>query len=158
MPRTRDLMIRRLVPTTKYCSIHRLYSIGSLGQETCRQTDTASRLRVHLFKILCKGRLTKCLMYTCVVSVCNWPSFAHRLQGVHQRITSAFTFFFLLFSSTSTLSPYYSSFWCHAVAPSVEALRCKQEGGGFNSRCCQVKFFIDITLPPTLWPCGRPSL
>jgi hypothetical protein len=70
-------------PTTKQCSIHRLYSGGSLGQGTCRQTDTTSRLRVHLFKIICKGRI----MYTCVVAVCNWPSFAHRLQGVHQRIT-----------------------------------------------------------------------
>jgi len=46
----------------------------------------------------------------------------------------------------------------HAVALSVEALRYKPEGRGFDFRRCLLEFFIDIILPATLWPWGRLSL
>ena len=42
----------------------------------------------------------------------------------------------------------------HAVAQSVEALRYKPEGRGFDSRWCHLEFFIDIILPAALWPLG----
>jgi hypothetical protein len=37
----------------------------------------------------------------------------------------------------------------YAVAQLAEALRCKSEGRGFDSR---LEFFIDIILPAALWP------
>jgi len=41
----------------------------------------------------------------------------------------------------------------YAVAHLVEALRCKPEGRGFDSRWCQLNFSLTI-LPAALWPWG----
>jgi hypothetical protein len=41
---------------------------------------------------------------------------------------------------------YYFLFRGHAVAQLVEALRCKPEGRGFDSRF-SLEFFIDVILP-----------
>jgi hypothetical protein len=40
----------------------------------------------------------------------------------------------------------------HAVAQFVEALRYLPEDRGFDYRCCFWIFFIEILLPPILWP------
>jgi hypothetical protein len=42
----------------------------------------------------------------------------------------------------------------HAVTQSVEALRYKSEGRGFDSPMMSLEFFIDIILPAALWPLG----
>jgi len=42
----------------------------------------------------------------------------------------------------------------YAVAQSVEALRYKPEGRGFDSPMVSLEFFIDVILPAALWPRG----
>jgi len=48
--------------------------------------------------------------------------------------------------------------WWHMMVQLAEALPCKPEGHGFQSRWCHWKFFTDITLPATLWPWLQLSL
>lgn len=42
--------------------------------------------------------------------------------------------------------------WWHMMVQLAEALHCKPEGHGFQSRWCHWKVFTDITLPATLRP------
>jgi hypothetical protein len=44
------------------------------------------------------------------------------------------------------------------VAQSLEGLRYKPEGRGFETRWDNLEFFIDIILPAALWPWVRLSL
>ena len=124
------------------CSIHHVSSIGGLGQGTCSRQIRPPDYGFTYLNYL-QGTYNQVFdLAACIRAWTQYVTGLHshidRPQGVHQTITSVFTFF-ILFSSTFTFSPFYS--WGHAVEQLVDATRYKQEGRGFDPRWCYWNFF-----------------
>jgi hypothetical protein len=99
---------------------------------------------------------------SCRYEVTKKNTIACRLQDLAQEITVSHnlrqaykTCLISLF--TRKVSPFTGNIQVdmgHTVAQSVEALRYKPKGRGFDSRFVSMEFFIDIILLAALWPCG----